>query len=170
MVDESGRCIGILSATDFIHLVKEGAQGIEDVPPSGCPYQVRGRLFTGQEAVICTLAEGNCPLQRMQPFTGGRHIAVCTEPNAAFIAWQQMTKDSPEKGVRRYMTASVVTIRAETSLSELVRAMIRAHIHRLIVVDEERRPIGIVSSTDLLAALTHADSGLEVQYPTNQKA
>src|SRR5262249_44754110 len=36
---------------------------------------VEGRLLTGQEAVICMLAEGSCPLQRMQPSTGGRHVA-----------------------------------------------------------------------------------------------
>ena len=28
-----------------------------------------------------------------------------------------------------------------------------AHIHRLIVVDEDRRPIGIVSSSDVLTAV-----------------
>ncbi len=35
--------------------------------------------------------------------------------------------------------------------------MIDAHIHRVIVVDKDERPIGIVSSTDILAAVAHAD-------------
>jgi CBS domain-containing protein len=34
--------------------------------------------------------------------------------------------------------------------------MIDAHIHRVIVVDEEERPIGIVSNTDVLAALAYS--------------
>jgi CBS-domain-containing membrane protein len=34
--------------------------------------------------------------------------------------------------------------------------MIDAHIHRVIVLDEERKPVGIVSSTDLMAALASA--------------
>jgi CBS-domain-containing membrane protein len=35
--------------------------------------------------------------------------------------------------------------------------MIDAHIHRIIVVDKKQRPIGIVSSTDLLAAMAYSD-------------
>jgi CBS-domain-containing membrane protein len=35
--------------------------------------------------------------------------------------------------------------------------MIDGHIHRIIVVDEERRPIGVVASTDLLAAVAYAE-------------
>jgi CBS-domain-containing membrane protein len=34
--------------------------------------------------------------------------------------------------------------------------MVDAHIHRLIVAGAHRRPIGIVSSTDLLAAVACA--------------
>jgi CBS-domain-containing membrane protein len=35
--------------------------------------------------------------------------------------------------------------------------MIDAHIHRVIVVDKKRRLIGILSSTDLLAAMAYSD-------------
>ena len=51
------------------------------------------------------------------------------------------------------MTPDPVTVKPETSILALARMMVDAHIHRVIVVDKERRPIGIVSSTDLLAAL-----------------
>jgi CBS domain-containing protein len=34
--------------------------------------------------------------------------------------------------------------------------MLDAHMHRIIVVDEQRSPIGIVSSTDILAAIAYA--------------
>jgi predicted transcriptional regulator len=34
--------------------------------------------------------------------------------------------------------------------------MMDAHIHRVIVVDSENRPIGVVSSTDILAAVARA--------------
>jgi CBS domain-containing protein len=40
---------------------------------------------------------------------------------------------------------------------ELARAMLDAHIHRVIVVDELQRPIGIVSTTDILAAVANRD-------------
>jgi len=35
--------------------------------------------------------------------------------------------------------------------------MVDAHIHRIIVVDGEGRPIGVVSSTDLVAAMADPD-------------
>ena len=39
--------------------------------------------------------------------------------------------------------------------------MLDAHIHHLIVVDERRRPVGIVTSTDILAAVAYLESGGE---------
>lgn len=41
-------------------------------------------------------------------------------------------------------------------MSELARMMTDAHLHRLVVVDAQGRPVGIVSSTDVLAALASA--------------
>jgi CBS-domain-containing membrane protein len=39
--------------------------------------------------------------------------------------------------------------------SSLARRMLDASIHRVIVVDEDNHPIGIVSSTDIMAAVAH---------------
>ena len=50
------------------------------------------------------------------------------------------------------MTADA-TVEAEAPLSVLARALIDAHVHRLIVVDQQHGPIGIVSRLDVLAAL-----------------
>jgi CBS-domain-containing membrane protein len=158
VVDADGRCVGVLCATDFVHWTEEGAKGLEDGPLPACPYLVKGRLLTGEQAMICTLAEGSCPLQEMRPTTGGRHTAVCLQPGGVLPDWQQVTKNLPVSAVRRYMTADVVTAGPETPLPELARMMIDGHIHRVIVVDEQHRPVGIVSSTDLLAALAHAEA------------
>jgi CBS domain-containing protein len=158
VVDTDGRCIGVLCATDFMHWAKEGGQGVEDVPLPACPFQVKGRLLTGEEAVICTLAEGDCPLQEMRPTTGGRHTGVCRfRQSAGSSDWQQVTKNLPMSAVRRYMTTDIVTVEPQTPLPELVRTMIDAHIHRVIVVDGQRRPIGVVSSTDILATLADGE-------------
>ena len=159
VVDANGRCIGVLSAADFARWAEEGGHGAEDVPLPACPYQVKGRLLTGEAAVICTLAEGSCPLQVMRPTTVGRHTAVCRQPSGVLSDWQQVTENLPVSAVRRYMTADVVTVGPQTPLSELARVMIDAHIHRVIVVDLERRPVGVVSSTDLLAAMAYAGDG-----------
>jgi CBS domain-containing protein len=157
VVDADGRCIGVLCGTDLVHWIEEGGQGAEDVPLPACPYQVKGRLLTGEQAMICTLAGGSCPLQDMRPTTGGRHTAVCLLPSGAVSDWQHIVKKLPTSGVRRYMTADVVTVGPQTPLPKLARTMIDAHIHRVIVVDDERRPVGVVSSTDLMAAMAYAD-------------
>jgi CBS domain-containing protein len=156
VVDADGRCIGVLSATDFIHRAKEGDRGAVDGLMPACPYQVRGRLLTGEAAVICTLAPGACPLQAVRPTTTGQHTAVCLQPSGALCDWQQGPESLPG-GVRRYMTADVVTVGSQTTLPELARTMIDGHIHRVIVVDAMGRPVGVVSSTDLIAAVAQAE-------------
>jgi CBS domain-containing protein len=156
VVDANGRCIGVLSATDFIHWAEEGAKGLEDGPLAACRYQVKGRLLTGEEAVICILAPGSCPRQEIRPTTGGRHTAVCLLPTGALPDWQKVSNDLPVSAVRRYMTSDIVTVGPETPLTKLARIMIDAHIHRVIVVDEGEKPIGIVSSTDILAAVARS--------------
>jgi len=160
VVDTDGRCIGVLSAANFMHWPKEGGHGAEDVSLPACPFQVKGRLLTGEEAVICTLVEGGCPFQEMRPTLGGGHTGVCRRPSGVRSVWQQVTKNLPVTAVRNYMTPDVVTVGPQTPLPELVRTMIDAHIHRLIVVDGQRRPIGVVSSTDILGALASVPSAL----------
>jgi len=36
--------------------------------------------------------------------------------------------------------------------------MIDAAVHRIVIVDEERRPVGIASARDLVEALAHSES------------
>jgi CBS domain-containing protein len=63
---------------------------------------------------------------------------------------------SVEECVADQMTKDPVTAKPFTSICDLARRMMDAHIHRVIVVDEENRPIGVVSSTDILAAVVRA--------------
>ena len=58
--------------------------------------------------------------------------------------------------VKRCMTADPVTATPTTSIGKLAQMMVDAHIHRVVIVDGAGRPKGIVSSTDILAALAHA--------------
>jgi CBS domain-containing protein len=70
--------------------------------------------------------------------------------------WQMVSpEDLPDDVVANHMTEHPVTVHPETPIVELARMMIDAHIHRILVVDDEDRPIGLVSSTDLLAALAY---------------
>jgi CBS domain-containing protein len=76
---------------------------------------------------------------------------ICSE-------WQVVDyEEIPADRVERYMTAEPVTVDAATPVRDLARRMLNAHIHRLIVLDEFHKPVGIVTSTDLVAALARAD-------------
>jgi CBS domain-containing protein len=55
--------------------------------------------------------------------------------------------------VRHLMTRPAVTVHLNTSVERAARLMLEQHIHRLVVVDEEDEPIGVITSTDLLRTL-----------------
>jgi CBS domain-containing protein len=107
VVDANGRCIGVLSSSDFV-------------------------TWAGKDG----------------------HGKV-----VHFIApWGEMIDidDSPDNEIRYYMTAQPVTVGPTTSIGELAQKMVDAHIHRVLVVVDQNRPQGIVTSTDILAAVARA--------------
>jgi CBS domain-containing protein len=107
VVDATGRCIGVLSSSDFV-------------------------TWAGKD--------GN-----------GKVVH--------FIApWGEMIDidDSPDNEIRHYMTAQPVTVAPTTPIGELAQKMVDAHIHRVLVVVDQNRPQGIVTSTDILAAVDRA--------------
>jgi CBS-domain-containing membrane protein len=74
--------------------------------------------------------------------------------------WQVVEVGSlPLDEVGLYMTTDVVTVAPHTGIVELARMMLDAHIHRVIVVDARRRPVGVLSTTDVLAAVANAEHG-----------
>jgi len=99
VVDAEGRCVGVLSATDFVRQIEDAAS-----QPSGD--------------------------------LGGL----------------------PEQSVGSRMTPDPVAVESGASIRDVARVMLDAHIHRVGVVDGQRRLIGIVSSTDILAAVAYAGS------------
>jgi len=83
--------------------------------------------------------------------TGEGQSCVCCD-------WQlDGLKDVPEDEVALYMTPDIVTSRTDARIGDLARWMRDARIHRIIVVDEERRPVGVVSSMDVLSAVARLD-------------
>jgi CBS-domain-containing membrane protein len=74
--------------------------------------------------------------------------------NCACCDWQlDGLDDVPDDSVSRYMTTDVVAVGADAPLADVARAMRDGRIHRVIVLDSERRPAGVVSSMDVLAAV-----------------
>lgn len=58
--------------------------------------------------------------------------------------------------VRHLMTRDVITVHQSTPIAIAARQMERHHVHRLVVVadDDERLPIGILSTSDLVRSMS----------------
>ncbi len=54
------------------------------------------------------------------------------------------------------MTTDLVTVPQAAPVKTIIQYLIDAHIHRVIVLDDDARMAGVVSTTDLLAALQRA--------------
>jgi CBS domain-containing protein len=55
--------------------------------------------------------------------------------------------------VRHLMSRPAVTVHLATTITRAARLMLDEHIHRVVVVDEEGAPVGVLTATDLLRAL-----------------
>jgi len=161
VVDAQGKCVGVFSAIDFLRLSEMRADVTRPTGPPlpiTCSFQTKRRTSDGKEVMLCTLPPGVCPIQVKQEEPGGETLIVCSQPHCVLVDWQVVEVEKlPTDEVRRFMTPDPVTARPATCIRVLARMMIDAHIHRIIVVDEERKPIGVVSSTDVLAALAYSD-------------
>jgi CBS-domain-containing membrane protein len=167
VLDERERCVGVLSAFDFLRWAEGQAAADGAVQARACPYLSRGALpGDRRDRWICVLAPGSCPLQAARPTTGGRHVSVCRRPGISPAAWH-LARRLPADSVRRYATADVVTAGPRTPLPELARMMIDADVHRVFVSDESGRAVGVVSSTDLMAAL--AAEGARQEWATRSE-
>lgn len=110
VVDEHGRLVGVLSASDFVR--------------RACCCDSPGMASAGGNALS----------------GGGDDHPFCVE-------------DLPHDMVSRFMTQSVQTIAADATLLAAARMMCAEHVHRLPVVDEQRRPSGVITSLDIVATL-----------------
>jgi CBS domain-containing protein len=163
VVDSQGRCVGVFSAIDYLRQA-EGQTKSKYLQPGPClqsitcSHQVKHWARDGCEVALCTLPAGACPIQVDREKPDGEHLRVCGDPHCVPVDWQTVDEEAlPADEVRRFMTPDPVTAPATLPIRALARMMIDAHIHRVIVVDDERRAVGIVSNTDILAALAYSD-------------
>lgn len=78
----------------------------------------------------------------------GRVGAMVTDRDVCIAAWST-GKPLAELRVRDAMSQSIVTARADDTLALAVDRMAMHQVHRLPVVDEHERPVGILSLNDL---------------------
>lgn len=163
VVDAAGRCVGVISAFDFLRWAEADPLADRTKGGSACPYLMKGHEAIGFDGWLCVLSEGGCPFQATRPTNGGRHISLCMR--TASGDWPTVEGRLPADSVHRYMTADVVTAGRGMKLPDLARRMVDAGVHRLVVTDEAGRPIGVVSGTCLMAALA-AEGGRPEDEPS----
>jgi CBS domain-containing protein len=159
VVDDKGRCIGVFSSTDLLrnHTEQKHPRTTPLERPVTCPFVRTLRDLQGCETSLCTLSLGSCPIQRGQKDADGTPRVICSEPHAVPVEWSVVEMEQlPEDPVQVYMTTDPVTVHGDVGIQTVARMMIDAHIHRLIVVDPEERPVGVVSTSDILASIAYA--------------
>ena len=115
VVDDQGRCVGMLSAADFLR--------------RDCPNHV----------------------------TPVSHALSGAEHRLAYPSREPLTIERIDGcGIHRHMTTAVQSIRSDAAVVDAARVMCTAHLHRLPVLDDIGRPIGVVSSLDLVSAMMNA--------------
>ena len=155
VVDEEGRCVGVLSVSDLARWMAARTEPRAELPRT-CNYQEHHRVPGGKLSVLCGLGEGSCSLQRSRELPDGRSAIVCSEPNCVPTDWQIVEMEArPEERVREQMTTAIVSVEPDARLPELARMMVDRGTHRLLVLDPDRKPVGVVSVDDLLQVLAH---------------
>jgi CBS domain-containing protein len=57
------------------------------------------------------------------------------------------------------MSSPALTVAASAPLDEVAKVMEERHVHRLVVVaDDERTPIGIISTSDLVRSMADGEA------------
>ncbi|MFD7438240.1 CBS domain-containing protein [Streptomyces sp. NPDC059861] len=104
-----------------------------------------------------------------------RPVGVVSEADLLHKIWGGQDDDAAEPSVRRrpdkalatdaagLMTSPAVCAREDWSVVEAARVMARHGIKRLLVVDDERRLIGVVSRSDLLRVFLRKDQAIRTE-------
>jgi CBS domain-containing protein len=66
--------------------------------------------------------------------------------------------ETPQDYVRPRMTPALQTVTGDTPILTAARLMSAGRLHHLIVLDGSSRPVGVISSLDVVCALVHEPS------------
>lgn len=98
-----------------------------------------------------------------EPDSGTKKATRCFDTYDPGMAWwrefgrvREELQPKLEESVTRYMTRDIVSVTESTPLEDVMRHMVDAHVHRVIVLDGSQRLKGIISTIDVLAAALRA--------------
>ncbi|WP_049972656.1 CBS domain-containing protein [Haladaptatus cibarius] len=81
---------------------------------------------------------------------------ILTTTDFVSVVAERQPKD--ETPVKTYMTTDVITATAQDSVRDVADAMVEHGFHHMPVVDETEGVIGMISTTDLAAYLSHVQT------------
>ncbi len=132
--------------------VRELARYLTDNEITGAPVEdVNGKLIGVVSVVdIASVASdtGDVRTERSNPdfYVRGWEDKLTPEEMRDFRV------DNEDLQVGEIMTPTIFSVGEDATVAEVASVMLRGHLHRLLVTRDER-PIGIVSSSDLLGLL-----------------
>lgn len=158
VIAPDGSCIGVFSTGDLLRSYsdKKNPRTLPHELPLICQFVRTVRDQNGCDASLCTLPLGMCAIQRQTKAEFGETRVTCSEPHGVPVEWGVVEVEKlPEDPIECYMTPDPITVAPDANIKAIARMMIDAHIHRVIVVGEGNRPIGVISSSNLLAAIAY---------------
>jgi CBS-domain-containing membrane protein len=157
VIDQEGQCIGVFSVTDFLPCAGGEESAAASAARPACSFVKRRPLPDQAEVMVCTLSPGLCSLQVRGTSRKGDVLLICGQPSCVHAGGQIVSLEAlPTESVRSFMTADTVLVERSTPIHQIAQRMNPARSHRVIVVLEDHKPVGMVSGTDLLAALASA--------------
>jgi IMP dehydrogenase len=104
---------------------------------------------TEAEEVLKTYRVGGLPV-----VDGGELVGVISQSDLMVAHSSEMIGAHWDRmRVRHLMSAPAVTVASAETVAAAARQLIERHIHRLVVVDEDGHPIGVVTPLDLLRSV-----------------
>jgi CBS domain-containing protein len=145
-----------MSLLTAARLLSEQQLGV--APVTDTPGRCVGVLWA--EDLLKWVADGGKAYQADNPLT-----------DYLWCEWQAVdVKAAQRDQVRGHMTCDPLLVMPDTRLADIAEVLLDPHRRSVVVVDGERRPVGVVSSKGVLAALASVEHQPEEDAPAEVPA
>jgi CBS domain-containing protein len=122
--------------------IRQLARLLEENEISGCPVSdAEGRVI----GVVSRTDLVRCCTEGTRDYSPGALFGVLSDESDDVIP-------EPTVRVEDFMSEGAATVSPNTALERVAALMVERRIHRVVVVDRENFPLGIITSLDLLGA------------------
>jgi len=149
VIDTQKKPVGIVTQKDIVNflLADTSKRGIEEIPVK----EVMSRnLITAKPTAAIPNIAGTMIKKKISSLVivgdDGKLKGIVTK---ADIGYYLASKGAGVNSVRDFMTPNPVTVRPSQSIFLAVPLMSERNISRLVVTDEENRPVGIITLADV---------------------